>query len=763
MRIKSKFNLLLRIVVTVPLIGGASVASAGVGKRKKWNPVVSGVFGCLLALATFQPDIAVAQVESSSGEADALTEIIVQGRRFRVDDTSSSTKLDQRVAETAQPVTVFDEKLFKDLGLRDFTEALPLVPGVSNPGNWGGQITIIARGYDVPAARINGLWLGTDRMIDNVAVQQLEFVRGGSGATYGEGGPGGFTNILTRQPETDLRFEASAEVGSYDFKRIEGVATGPLTSSGALRFFIGAAAEDRETYTDFENFDRRTIYGVLEADVGSRLNFKVTGYYSDANLENLSVAYPLIFNRDPTLPGNPVTSVEFPTDLPISAYAGADWNLEENDQFFAQAEVNFDVTDTFALQLAAGTTESNRWANVLDPCCEVDPDGITGGYDSHFGGVTEVDYFELRAKGEFNTNQFNLQYLATIEHQENSGTSNFNDYTFLGPFDIYNPSYDYPQPEAGLSRDEWVTFARLNESEITSASVVGIGTIMDKTTITLGARYDDYDLTRSTFSDYQQTLTSQRNTPGDTTSYRASIMHEVATDTRVYYSYAETFETNFGQTCDGTPPPPETGTVHELGIKAEFFERRLLATVSIYDIETEDNVVRLPADACLPLQNPVTLGSGSQAQGGEIEINGKVSDSWSMLASYAYTDAEAREGEDEPFRPTPNVAPHQVTLFTVYDILDGRFQGLGFGGGFTYLSERDGTFSVNDQGVRLKLDDQLRANAAIYYRPTETWSFSLNIKNIFDSEDIESPFQAAGFVNRWMEPRTWYFRTTLQL
>ena len=73
-----------------------------------------------------------------------------------------------------------------------------------------------------------------------------------------------------------------------------------------------------------------------------------------------------------------------------------------------------------------------------------------------------------------------------------------------------------------------------------------------------------------------------------------------------------------------------------------------------------------------------------------------------------------------------------LNLWTTYDIQAGPLEGLGFGLGFNYLSERFG-----DNENTFTADGYFLTNAAVSYQ-RDNWRAALNVRNLFDIDSIES-------------------------
>jgi iron complex outermembrane receptor protein len=115
-----------------------------------------------------------------------------------------------------------------------------------------------------------------------------------------------------------------------------------------------------------------------------------------------------------------------------------------------------------------------------------------------------------------------------------------------------------------------------------------------------------------------------------------------------------------------------------------------------------------------------------------VDIAARLLPGWSVIASYAYTDAEVTK--DNTFRPgneLANVPEHGGSLWTTYEIQEGLLRGLGFGAGIFVAGERAG-----DVANSFDLPEYVRTDAAIFYRKGIVHA-ALNVKNVFDVEYFE--------------------------
>lgn len=193
-------------------------------------------------------------------------------------------------------------------------------------------------------------------------------------------------------------------------------------------------------------------------------------------------------------------------------------------------------------------------------------------------------------------------------------------------------------------------------------------------------------------------------------------------------SYGRSFEPIFfAQRADGTFLPPERGTQYEVGVKADFNER-LSATLAAYEITKTNIATSDPSD---PDSFSIPIGE-QRSRGIELDIAGEILPGWNIVAAYGYTDAIVTKSTD--FRVgarAPRVPEHKASLWTTYEFIQGNLQGLGFGLGLFYLSDRPGgDIPTNDFDESFTLPSYLRTDAAIYYR-RDNWRAAINIENLF--------------------------------
>ncbi len=180
---------------------------------------------------------------------------------------------------------------------------------------------------------------------------------------------------------------------------------------------------------------------------------------------------------------------------------------------------------------------------------------------------------------------------------------------------------------------------------------------------------------------------------------------------------------NTGVSADGTLFSPETAEQYEVGFKTEFFDKRFTSTVAFYHLTKQNVLVPIPGTAFSDV-----IGE-ARSQSIEVDIAGEVTEGLSLIATYAYTDAEITKGNNQGNRLF-NVPRHSGSLWAKYDVQQAPLRGLSFGAGVFLLGQREG-----DNGNTFQLPGYGRVNALVKYQlPVASSKLSLqfNVENLPD-------------------------------
>ena len=107
--------------------------------------------------------------------------------------------------------------------------------------------------------------------------------------------------------------------------------------------------------------------------------------------------------------------------------------------------------------------------------------------------------------------------------------------------------------------------------------------------------------------------------------------------------------------------------LYEVGLKTEWFNKRLSATLAIFKITQENSLEQSPKAGKADWRVPVD----EESNGFELDVAGQILPNFSVVANYAYTDARIvklkEEGAIKDLNvQRPSTPRHAANLWTKY-------------------------------------------------------------------------------------------------
>ncbi|MEM6426603.1 MAG: TonB-dependent siderophore receptor, partial [Cyanobacteria bacterium P01_D01_bin.128] len=373
------------------------------------------------------------------------------------------------------------------------------------------------------------------------------------------------------------------------------------------------------------------------------------------------------------------------------------WRLRNAFRYIRDAD---DISATLSFPFIGGLNETTGSLNRVFAEQEV---------------VNETYALQTNVIGEFTTGSINHTLLFGVDlARYQLRSESYTNFGLRVPINIFDPIYNaVPRPE----RPDTLISGETIDTNSLLVYLQDQIELLNGLSLVAGLSYETIDQTTTALpTQTVSTLADSAFSP------RVGLVYQPLENIALYASYARSFLPNAAITAAGDPLEPETGEGFEVGVKAEWLNRRLLTTLTYFNL-TKRNVAT--ADPNVPRASVAT--GEQQSQGVELDIIGEILPGWDIIASYSYIDATVtQDNRVEIGNRLPGVPEHSVSLWTTYEIQTGDLAGLGFGIGVNWVDSRQG-----DLDNSFNLDSYFLTDAALSYR-RDNWQFALNLKNLFD-------------------------------
>ncbi len=701
--------------------------------------------------------------QNSSSSASAvgatiLEPIVVQGENARgpvegfvATQSATATKTGTSLKDTPQAVNVVTKDQIAAQGSTTLTQALRYTPGViSQYGDDSRYDWFTIRGFR-PSRYLDGLRLPfgsrgyAQPRVEPFSLERAEVLKGPASVLYGQGDPGGLINMVSKRPSATALNEVEMQFGTD--KRIQtafDLGGGAGDDDSFLYRIVGVG---RLTDTQYDYVREKKGYiapsFTFKADEGTSLT--VYGSYQHIDSPGGGGA--------PALPANGTLYTRMYPELPRSAFPGEPgYDRYKSDQASVGYEFEHEVDDTWTIRQNLRYSYIGTDTQRVQPYCPAacNPTAFYR-YAWAFPESARAVTVDNQAIGNFQTGDvahtalFGLDYSYESSRYEESALS-----PIFTPFNGLDPIYG----ATAITRPPIAT--RIDQDRSQTGLYAQDQMEWNNFVFSLGGRYDWANTDTRTRTSVADNQVDQRD--GKFT-WRAGLVYNFDNGLSPYAGYSTSFNPASGTDRLGNAFKPTTGEQFEVGVKYQPNGSNSFVTLSAYHL-TQDNV--LSPDTTPGFTNYCVQTGQVRMRGVELEGKAEITDAFSVLASYAYTDSEitkanpnatgiSNEGNRFAFVPR-----QQASLWLDYTLQTSTiWDGLSFGGGARYTGQTFGenankfdipSYTVFDAAVRYdfgKADPKLEGLKA-----------SLNVSNIFDRKYVSTCIAATGCY--WGEGRTVY-------
>ena len=701
----------------------------------------------LLPLPEAGADLQLSPITVTGQQLSATTE---GTGSYTTGSTSTATKLPLSIRETPQAVSVLTRQQIDDLNLTTLDDAVQNITGLTMQKGYytGDSGSFMARGFPVSSILLDGLPTSTGANgtfnADNDALEiydRVEVVRGATGLTTGTGTPSAAINLVRKRPTADPQASITVSAGSWDNYRSVLDAAGPLTEGGAVRGRTVVSWQDAQRFYDYARDRNHQFYGILEADLTPDTLASIGFHYRKVDNDGILASQPT--NTD----GSFLEGLSRSTNL-INEFDY--WRQTDKTLF---ADLTQHLAGGWQLKAAAVWkrpeqdmlfTGLNRTAGVLRQSSQ------------RYRLDNKQDSYDLSLTGPYRLfgREHELVLGASYQQRENRNWGGWAAYSWTAAAPAADP-YNWdasavPRPPIDMSL--WTHAFDDKQKAVYAATRLQLA---DPLTLILGTRVTWYE---------RELLTGS----GDTLKINAEavpyagLVFDLDDNHSVYASWTEIFEPQTVTDQYGDFLEPITGTNYELGIKGEYFDGQLNASLATFLIKQQNRAV---SDLAGPNPCPGSWGYCSRAagevesQGVEMEISGALTANWQLTTGYAFIDAEFSKDTDpanvgEPY--DTDIPRHQFKLTSSHQ-LTGTLQRWRVGGSLYAQSD----IQASDDS-RIQQPGYATVGLHAAYQPTEQTEVRLNVNNLLDREYYQSLGWTEGG-NTFGAPRNYMLSLRYQL
>ncbi|MGE8464024.1 MAG: TonB-dependent siderophore receptor [Pseudomonas capeferrum] len=640
---------------------------------------------------------------------------------YTTGSANTATGLRLSARETPQSISVVTRQQIEDQNLNEVAQVLEQTPGVvvDSMGPAGSDANhVYVRGFEVGSIQVDGInrpntYGFRDDLSDMVSYDRVEVVRGATGLMSGTGDPGATVNLIRKKPTLETQRKLTLKAGSWDNYRQEFDVSGALTESGNVRGRFVASNTNSQSHIDRQSLEKQAAYGVLEWDVTDSTMLTVGAEYQEMDSDGAgNHGFPM-FNSD----GSHFSPSR-------SFNSAADWSYHKRRTRTVFTTLDHDLANGWHLKLNA---EHNRrsyddaFATAASGTVNPDGSGINT-WTGRWAGEPRQTSFDLSASGPFE--------LFSREHQAYLGASHYKAYyrndgyplwSFQDIDNIHTWDGSLAIPDAIHTKSSEDALDETQDGLVTSVR----WSLADDLSLITGARVIDWrrDEVSTSLSSGDTSRTSRSET-GVVTPY-IGLVYDLNENWSAYASYTSIFKPQSNKDVGGTYLDPLEGENYELGLKSEFWDKRLTTAFSVFEVH-QDNLAVADGSNLAPDGNQAYRAeSGTKTRGFEMEMAGEILPDWQVSASYTYAVSKDSDGD----RLNTEVPRDTLKLFTSY-----RLQSvpqLKVGGGVRWqgteyykgAGPNDETFTQDPYSV---------VDLMAQYAFTPQTSVSLNLNNVFD-------------------------------
>ena len=700
------------------------------------------------------------------GKEEQLGTVVLRGNgngnKFTRNTSVSVAKMPLKTIENPQVYNNITAELLQEQVITNFDDAIKNASGLTKlwestgRGNDGAGYFSL-RGFPVQPTLVNGLPALTNGSPDPANMENIEVIKGPSGTLYGSSlvSYGGLINITTKKPYNYFGGNVSYTLGSFGLNRVTADVNTPLDETGDVALRVNTAYHTENSFQDAGFNKSLFVAPSLSYKVNDKLSFFINTEFYDSESTNPLM---LFVDRGAPLRATNIEELGYNNEL---SYTSNDLTVE-NPTFSLQAQMNYELSDSWTSQTAVSTGSAKALGNysylyettqfnqgreeVPGEATNLDEGLVFSRYISNQNSTTISNDIQQNFIGDFeiagmrNRTVVGLDYFNRKVIDNNSGYIG-NGEVYIGNaslqnvnesvYDIYEPENYITNYDSGILGKEGVAGLLENvnrnnniaEEDIYSAYISNVLNFTPQLAVMTSLRLDQFE----TETNSQTAL-----------SPKFGVVYQPVLDkVALFANYMDGFSNVGPRQVDNLETgetrtivfDPERAKQFEVGTKLNLLKNHLSATLSYYDIQVSNMVMQ---DA----ENPFNLvQDGEQySRGFEASLTASPFEGLNLIAGFSHNDSELTESDQTDFlgRRPESAGPETLANFWAsYRFVQGNLKGFGLGFGGNYASENM-IFNRQTAGI-FTLPSYTILNASLFYN-VDKFGINLKLNNLTNEE-----------------------------
>ena len=700
-----------------------------------------------------------------SEELTALQEVEVIGRKessYKNTNSFIGTKTASALKEVPQSVGYVTKELILDQGATTVNEVVKNISGVNQNSSYN---DFSIRGFRATGNRnsgnlLNGMRAQTSlwKQSSLANIERVEVIKGPASALFGNAAPGGVINRVTKKPLFENKNSITVGVGSWNTLKTYGDFTGPLNPKKTLLYRLNLGYEKTDSFRDLQGSESIIAAPSFSYIPNEKTHINVDFVYqnfngkidrgqsvpADGNVYSTPISRSLSaandFLKENTLNTTIALTHKFSDHISLNAiYLNSSYSedmLEHTQANLYYKQIGnganaFRYADPNKVMMTANQRKRYFANNSFNTYFNFNfntgilKHKLLVGYD-YFISEQKAGSSSISAQGYLSKDKTKVVNTYTTTANVLAGSVQ-TPTTNVPVFDLYDPIAGNAYKD--ISKYIWKQNTLNPYEEYSHGVYVQEQIDISIVKLLIGLRQEWFTETLNKETTKEISRQTSAFIP------RVGLVVEASENINLYSTWVKGFQpqgANIQSDPDryGGPFDYMKSELYEVGLKTEWFNKRLSATLAIFKITQENSLEQSPKAGKADWRVPVD----EESNGFELDVAGQILPNFSVVANYAYTDARIvklkEEGSIKDLNvQRPSTPRHAANLWTKYIFENGSLKGLGAGIGVSYASERLG--QVGRRATAASYPDYTLLNAVLYYKVKDV-QLQLNVNNVLN-------------------------------